>query len=249
VDERTAAVLVSSVFFGSGRIVHGLGDLLAACRRHGAELMVDAYHSLGVVPLSLPEEDLGDAYLVGGGYKYLQMGEGNCFLRVPPGRRPRPVITGWFAEFAELAAPKEPGQVGYGAGAAAFAGSTYDPTSHYRAVEVLDFFTAQGLDPTTLRRISQHQVGLLARRFDDLDLPPALITRDRSVPPSEIGGFLALATPRAAELADALRQRGVATDHRGQVLRLGPAPYLSDRQLEEAIAHLGEAARELAPGA
>jgi hypothetical protein len=33
--------------------------------------------------------------------------------------------------------------VRYGAGAAAFAGATYDPTSHYRGAAVLDFFDAQ----------------------------------------------------------------------------------------------------------
>ena len=37
---------------------------------------------------------------------------------------------------------------------------------------------------------------------------------------------------------------GVWTDARGEVLRLGPAPYLSDTQLQDAIALLGEAARE-----
>ena len=47
-----------------------------------------------------PVEGLERAWIVGGGYKYLQLGEGNCFLRVPPGTRMRPVLTGWFAEFA-----------------------------------------------------------------------------------------------------------------------------------------------------
>ena len=35
------------------------------------------------------------------------------------------------------------------------------------------------------------------------------------------------------------------TDHRGDVLRLGPAPYLSDDQLRAAVGHLGEVVREL----
>jgi kynureninase len=34
------------------------------------------------------------------------------------------------------------------------------------------------------------------------------------------------------------------TDARGEVLRLGPAPYLSDGQLRDAIALVGEVARE-----
>ena len=48
-------------------------------------------------------------------------------------------------------------------------------------------------------------------------------------------GFLALRSPRAGELSAALRGRGVLTDFRGDVLRLGPAPYLSDDQLREAV--------------
>ncbi|MGH7731430.1 MAG: kynureninase, partial [Candidatus Eiseniibacteriota bacterium] len=80
VDRRTAAVLASSVLFGNGRIVPGLGRVLAACRGVGAELLVDAYHQLNVVPASLEDDGLVDAFVVGGGYKYCQLGEGNCFL-------------------------------------------------------------------------------------------------------------------------------------------------------------------------
>ena len=35
-------------------------------------------------------------------------------------------------------------------------------------------------------------------------------------------------------------RRGVHIDHRGNVLRLGPAPYLTDEQLQEAVSTLGE---------
>jgi kynureninase len=37
----------------------------------------------------------------------------------------------------------------------------------------------------------------------------------------------------------------VTTDHRDDVLRLGPAPYLSDAQLRDAIVALGEVALEM----
>ena len=67
-----------------------------------------------------------------------------------------------------------------------------------------------------------------------------MITRDRSVPLTELGGFLALRTPLAADCAGSWRARSVASDVRGDTLRLGPAPYLSDRQLEDAIAALGQ---------
>jgi kynureninase len=244
VDDRTAAVLVSSVFFGSGAIVPGLGEVCRAARAVGAELLVDVYHSLGVMPFPLAALGLGEAFVVGGGYKYCQLGEGNCFLRIPPGRAFRPILTGWFAEFDALATVSS-GEVAYGPGGARFAGSTYDPTSHYRAAEVFDFFDEQGLTPAFLRAVSQHQVGLLRRGFDDLDLPPGLIDRDRSLPLTETGGFLALRSVRAAELCQRLAQRGVATDHRNDVLRLGPAPYLADAQLEGALGILGEVAHSM----
>jgi kynureninase len=37
----------------------------------------------------------------------------------------------------------------------------------------------------------------------------------------------------------------VASDSRGRYLRLGPAPYLSDDQLREAVARLGSVAGEV----
>ena len=246
VDERTALVLVSAVFFDTGRIARGLAEVAASCRRHGSRLLVDAYHALNVVPFSLADEGIGDAFIVGGGYKYCQLGEGNCFLRIPPDSDLRPVVTGWFSEFTALADRQHPERVVYGQGGDRFAGATYDPTSHYRAVPVFEFFRERGLTPALLREVSQHQIRLLASMFDALDLDPAVISRDRGCPLSEVGGFLALQSPVATTMARSLRARGVWTDARGEVLRLGPAPYLSDRQLRDAIGLLGEVVRESA---
>lgn len=244
VDDRTALVLVSAVFFDTGRIARGLADVAASCRRHGSGLLVDAYHALNVVPVSLADEGLGDAFVVGGGYKYCQLGEGNCFLRVPPDTDLRPVVTGWFSEFTVLADRQPAERMAYGQGGDRFAGATYDPTSHYRAVPVFDFFRERGLTPQLLREVSQHQIGLLASTFDALDLDPAVVSRDRDCPLSEVGGFLALRSPVAVALVRTLHARGVWTDARGEVLRLGPAPYLSDRLLRDAVGVLGEVVRE-----
>ena len=246
VDGRTALVLISSVFFDSGRIARGLGQVVAACRRHGAHLLVDAYHALNVVPFSITDEDLGDAFVVGGGYKYCQLGEGNCFLRIPPDCDLRPVITGWFSEFTALTSREREGRTTYGTGGDRFAGATYDPASHYRAARVFDFFDEQGLTPALLREVSQHQIGVLASRFDRLGLDPAVITRDRTAPLAEVAGFLALTSPQAGHLARLLHGKRVLVDARGEVLRFGPAPYLSDRQLEAAMEALGEVAGTVA---
>jgi kynureninase len=242
VDERTAAVLVSAVLFETARIVPGLDALARACAGVRAELLVDVYHALGALPFDVHARGLESAWVVGGGYKYLQLGEGNCFLRLPAhAGELRPAITGWYAEFAALADEHDPSRVAYGRGAERFAGSTYDPTSHYRAARVLAFFAEQGLTPERLRASYRRQVDLLAAGFDALGADDAVITRDRETPLEQYGAFLALRTPRAGELQRALADRGVLTDSRGSWLRLGPAPYLSDAQLDAAIGLLGEA--------
>ena len=235
-----SAVLVSAVLFEDSRIVPELPALAAACTDAGAELLVDAYHALGCLPFTV--EGLERAWILGGGYKYLQLGEGNCFLRLPPhADELRPAITGWYAEFAELHAEHDAGATQYPTGSMRFAGSTYDPTSHYRAARVLDFFDQQGLTPERLRESYLHQTTLLAERFDELGLPD--VTRDRDTPLDAFAGFLALESESAEELRRGLLEAGVVTDSRGRYLRLGPAPYHSDDQLETAIEELGRVAR------
>ncbi|MYB08190.1 MAG: kynureninase [Gemmatimonadetes bacterium] len=250
VDDRTAAVLVSSVLFRDARIVEGLDEVAAACAKVGAELLVDAYHSLNAVPFSVVEMGLEGAFVVGGGYKYCQLGEGNCFLRFPRDCELRPVLTGWFAEFGTLAAEARgeagDGGVAYGEGHLRFAGSTYDPVSHYRGAVVFEFFREMGLDGERLREISLAQIRRLASRVDSLDLDPAVLSRDRSIPLERRGGFLALEVPRAGEVCCKLRGRKVYADFRGRVLRLGPAPYVTADQLDEAVDELGEVVRGLA---
>jgi len=181
--------------------------------------------------------------VVGGGYKYCQLGEGNCFLRFPAATELRPVITGWFSEFSALSERQQPGQVLYGQGGDRFAGATYDPASHYRAAAVFDFHDEMKLQPELLREVSQHQIGVLAQSFDALDADPAVIRRDRNVPLDQLGGFLALEAPAAGALSAALHREGVFTDFRGNMLRLGPAPYLSDRQLTDAMTIIGKLVR------
>lgn len=240
VNHHTAAVMTSSVFFHNAHVVPRLGDVLEVCQEAGTLLLVDAYHALNVLPFSLKRERLEGAFVVGGGYKYCQLGEGNCFLRFPKDCEMRPVITGWFSEFDSLNNADTEGPLVYGNGPARFAGATYDPTSHYRAAEVFDFFEERDLTPEVLREVSQHQVRLLIRLFDALDADPDVITRDRSIKLEDIGGFLALHSPEARTLCRQLRDRGVFADSRGDLLRLGPAPYLSDEQLKSAMDALGD---------
>jgi len=238
VDARTACVMVSSVLFDTAEIVPHLDAIATTCRLHGSQLLVDAYHHLNVVPFDLTAMGLADAFVTGGGYKYCQLGEGNCFLRVPPGSGPwHPVLTGWFAEFEALERSPTT-RVSYGPGAAAFAGATYDPTSHYRGAAVFEFHQEQGLTADRLHQINRGQVALLATTFEKLDIDPG-IARIEPVPGEGRGGFLAIRAPRAVEIVRTLRTRSVYVDARGEILRIGPAPYLRDDQLVDAVLALG----------
>jgi len=233
-DGKTACVMLSKVFFNTGRIAPDYSAVQEKCDKSGAYFLVDVYHVLNVVPFSVKKEKLNNAFIVGGGYKYCQFGEGNCFLRIPAGCDLRPVVTGWFAEFGTIAKKKIPGEVLYSDGAIRFAGATYDPVSHYRASAVIDFFKEQNLNIKLLREVSQHQINLLTDMFDSFNLDKKIITRDKTIKDTEIAGFLTLITSFAGEIYQKLKEKGILTDYRGNVLRLGPAPYLSDSQLTEA---------------
>ena len=227
-DARTRAVLAAPVLFGTSSVVPGTEELVRGARARGAEVLLDAYHAFDVVPFAVPE----GAFLVAGGYKYAQWGEGVCFLRVPAGCTLRPVYTGWFAGFAHLADRRPEGAVAYEAdGATRFAGSTFDPTSTFRARAVARFFEAEGMSPERLRATSLRQTGRIleaARALPGINVATPLAADAR-------GGFVALRTPHAARLVEELRQDGVLTDARGEMLRLGPAPYLLDEEIDAAL--------------
>jgi kynureninase len=235
VDSKTAAVMCSMVMFKTSEIVPHIDSLARQLRTQAIPLLLDAYHLVNVVPFSMDDHELHDVFVVGGGYKYCQFGEGNCFLRVPKQCDWRPVVTGWYAEFANL--NQAPGQaVQYGTGRWAFEGSTYDPTSHYRAASVIEFFNQQGLNVDTLRAINQAQLRVLLRELHRYAWPQDIQLPDDNI--EQRGGFLVLKTERAAALVSALRESNIFTDSRQNNLRIGPAPYITEAQLMAAVAEL-----------
>lgn len=229
VRPTTAALLCSTVLFETSSIVPGLRTAIARAHAVGAEVLLDAYHAFGVVPFTIAELGPDPIFVTAGGYKYAQWGEGNCFLRVPPQCALRPVYTGWFSDFANLAAMRSGGPVGYGARPAdRFAGSTYDPTSHYRARAVIDFFDEHDLSIARLRDLSLAQTRRLIEGLEGLDV---LTPREDAAR----AGFVAVRVAEASRVVDTLRARGIQTDARGDVLRLGPAPYVADDEIDRAL--------------
>jgi kynureninase len=228
----TAAVLCSTVLFQTSTLVPYVEELVANVRSRGAHVLLDAYHAFQVVPFRAPP----DAFVIGGGYKYAQMGEGNCFMRVPFADL-RPVITGWFAGFEGLADPRGEGFVTYPRRAGErFAGSTYDPTSHYRARAVLEFFEQHGLTVEALRATSLRQTARIIAGLEGLDVVTPRDDHARA-------GFVAVRVRDAKSVVDGLRARNVFVDARGELVRLGPAPYLTDDEIDRGVAAFRELAR------
>lgn len=247
IDEQTAAVMLSRVYFESGIINQHISEIATIARKHGIPFLIDDYHGTNVVPLSLREQNLNDCYLLAGGYKYLQWGEGNCFLRFPENCELRPAVTGWFASFDSLDEPRDNRPVSFDDGNQRFASGTYDPASQFRAANVVAFFRDQGLTPAVLRQQYLRQVKLLRELFLSNDFDPEIIKLRHERPLEENGGFLALQSPFARTICAKLMQKGVYTDARGDILRMGPAPYISTKQIQRAMKGLADVAHQLNP--
>jgi len=239
----TLAVMISRVYFETGLINHELSTVSRICREHSVPLLIDDYHGTNVVPLSVKSADLEDAFILIGGYKYLQWGEGNCFLRFPEACSLRPVVTGWFSGFSTLKTWKKDGPVQYDEGDLRFAGATFDGVSAFRGAAVAGFFRDQGLTPVILRKLYSEQVAYLKYQFLALDINPAVLRIHHNYPISSVGGFLSLKGPQAGQIWKDLLEEGVFTDYRGEILRFGPAPYIVSSQIDEAMRTLKKVAK------
>ena len=102
VDDRTALVVTSHVYFTTGAI-QDIKRVAEVAHAHGALCLIDAYQSVGQIPVDVQEAGI-DA-LVAGGLKWLLGGPGIVFLyvrqAVPPRLEPR--ISGWFGQREQFA--------------------------------------------------------------------------------------------------------------------------------------------------
>src|SRR5216684_4413685 len=96
VDERTALVATSHVYFTSGAI-QDIRAVAAEARARGALTLIDAYQSVGQVPVDV--KATGVDFLTAGGLKWLLGGPGIVFLYVREelAARLEPTVAGWFS--------------------------------------------------------------------------------------------------------------------------------------------------------
>lgn len=64
-----------------------------------------------------------------------------------------------------------------------------------------------------------------------------------AIAPEGRGGFVTVRTPHAEAVMQDAYAAGVHLDSRGPFLRFGPAPYLSDAQIDEAMTRVGHVLR------
>jgi len=102
VDDRTALVVTSHVYFTTGAL-QDIKRVAAVAHAHGALCLIDAYQSVGQVPVDV--QDAGVDALVAGGLKWLLGGPGIVFLyvREAVARRLEPRISGWFGQREQFA--------------------------------------------------------------------------------------------------------------------------------------------------
>ncbi|MFA5668487.1 MAG: hypothetical protein WC967_04530 [Balneolaceae bacterium] len=244
-DERTSAIMLSRVYFETSLVNTHLTEIAKAARAKGIPVLIDDYHGTNVVPLSIREAGLEDCYFLIGGYKYLQWGEANCFLRFPKHCELRPAITGWFASFSTLENPRTSALTHYDNSDQRFASGTYDPSSQYRAAKVVEFYKQHNLTSEVLRSQYQQKVGLLKEYFLNLDLASERIKLTHNRPLQFNGGFLSLTSPQAQEIRARLLEMDIYTDARGEILRFGPAPYTTTQQIEEVMIALKQVMSQL----
>ncbi len=227
-------ILVSQVFFRTGQVFDEIAELAALADPDGPWVVIDGYHGFMARPTDL--SGVADrVFYLAGGYKYAMAGEGAAFLHAPPGFCPRPVITGWFAEFGDLEGP--PGGVQYRADAGRFWGATSDFTALYRFNGVRRMLAAAGL---TTADVSAHAHALM-RAFqgavgDGLAGPLAEAAILNPVGDDAARArFLALRHADAALWKARLIEAGVVADVRDDVIRFGFGLYQDEADVGRLI--------------
>jgi kynureninase len=230
IDERTRLVAISHVLFRSAYVMD-----VARITRHahsvGALVALDAYHSVGVVPVDVKRDDVD--FLTGGVLKWLCGGPGGCFLYASPAMSERyaPALTGWQAHARPFAFEDE---MAFGAGAARWLSGTPVIPALYAAIEGPRLLREAGIE-----NVREKSVRQTARLIELADARGYRVSAPRD--DARRGGTVAFDVPHAYEVAQALLARDIVIDYRpGAGIRVAPHFYTTDEELEAAVAAIDE---------
>jgi kynureninase len=249
IDDETLLVAIDHVMFRSSAITD-VEPIVRQARKHGAFVVLDVFHSGGIVPLDAHARSV-DA-IVGGALKWMCGGPGNCFLYVRPdvARTLVPSFTGWAAHKQPFAfSPK--GQA-YRDDGQRFATGTPNVPALYAGKEGIA--TVAEVTVARIREKSMRQTKLLVEEAGRQGLA-IRSPRDGS----RRGGHVALDVPEGYAVCQALSAREIVVDFRPDAgLRVAPHFYNTDdevvacvraiRAILEAGEHLPFLAQAKKPG-
>ncbi len=230
IDERTAFVNVSHVFFKSSYIQE-IEALAARASEVGAATIIDGYQAVGSMPVDV--RALGVDVYLGGCLKWLCGGPGAAFLWVKPEWRSAltPQLTGWMSHRRPFAF--EP-RLDRRDDSWRFLHGTPNVAALYAARPGLELIGAIGLE--AIRVKSERQI----RRLVDLAASrgyPCTTPLD----PARRGGTVAIDVPHGLAVSRALKAQRILCDYRsGAGIRLAPHFYTRDDELDEAIDAIAE---------
>ncbi len=225
IDERTRLVAISHVLFRSAFIVDA-ATVAAHAHRMGALVSLDAYHSVGIIPVDVGA--IGADFLTGGVLKWLCGGPGGCFLWASSAMSDRyaPALTGWLAHARPFAFESE---MDYASGAARWLGGTPAIPALYTATEGARIVRRAGI--AAIREKSVRHTTRLIALADERGYP-VTVPRD----PARRGGTVAFDVPHGAEVSQELLARDVVIDYRPDAgIRIAPHFYTTDDEVERVV--------------
>jgi kynureninase len=230
IDERTRLVAISHVLFRSAYV---MDVVRVATHAHavGALVSLDAYHSVGVLPVDVRALDVD--FLTGGVLKWLCGGPGGCFLWVRPevSATVAPALTGWQAHRHPFAFEPE---MDYADAAWRWLGGTPAIPALFAATEGPKILREAGID--AVRAKSVRQTEKLIALADARGFP---VTAPRES--ARRGGTVAFDVPHAREVARALLERDVIVDYRpGAGIRVAPHFYTRDDEVDAVVEIIDE---------
>jgi selenocysteine lyase/cysteine desulfurase len=228
IDEETLLVSVTHASYRTGALLDA-ERIAQLAHERGALFLLDAYHSVGTLPVDVRSLDVD--FLAAGVLKYLLGSAGLAFFYCRPGLAERvwPTATGWFADrdiFAMDHRDYSPAPT-----AARFQSGTPPIPSIYAGIAGMELMEEIGIAETR-----EHVLELNSRLIDGLDeLKARLVTPRR---PKRRGALLCVASTDAHALVQALAREGIVTSPRDGNLRISAHCYNSVEDVDAVLASL-----------